>query len=158
MRKRLRTSLVALVLLLGLGCERAEGPAPVAWDRTRCSQCGMLISEPAWAAQLHEVGGPVQHFDDPGCLLVALEDDAPEARASEVKLYFHHLHQDLWIPGDEVAFTPADHSPMGYGIGAVVAGESATEIPFDQARSLAKERDRARQASANPEISPAATR
>jgi hypothetical protein len=137
-------ALCGVALLVGVACSRADGPAPVAWDRTRCAHCGMLVSDPAWAAQLQAPDGSVHHFDDPGCLLVALESGAFVDDPAAAKLYFQHLHQDRWIPGDAVAFTTAANSPMGYGIGAIVADEAADPISLEEAGHIAQQRDEAR--------------
>lgn len=114
---------VALALAVGVavaGCRRGDGPVPIAYDRTPCAHCRMVISDPSFAAQLQTVAGDVLDFDDPGCLLSHRADRAPDVRA----LYFHHVREDRWIPGEAVAFAHADHTPMGFGLGAVDAGEA----------------------------------
>jgi hypothetical protein len=137
-------ALVLLLLAAAGGCDRPTGPAPVAWDRTRCAHCGMLVSDPAWAAQRVDPERGVSFYDDPGCLLVSLEageiDDA-----SAGALYFHHHEDDVWLAREEVAFVPAGPSPMGYGLGAVARGESDEAIPLGTARehALAVDRERA---------------
>jgi hypothetical protein len=115
-----------------------EGPAPVAYDRASCTRCRMLIGEPAYAAQIEWSSGDVSLFDDPGCLLLYLDEHPDEVRA----IWFHHVREDRWIPGDKVAFEPASPTPMGYGLGAVDAG---TPGAFSRAEALA--RARAREAS-----------
>lgn len=108
----------ALALWLLTACGPPEGPQPIVWDREPCAYCRMLISEPRFAAQLHTATNEVLSFDDPGCLL-AWQDGHPEpARA----LWFHHLREERWIPGTEVAFERVTPTPMGYGLGAVDAG------------------------------------
>ena len=110
-------------------CGPAEGPEPIAWDQEPCAQCRMLISDPAFAAQLRVEDGSVESFDDPGCLLARQGD----RRAREV--WFHHLREERWIPGDQVAFVPVPRTPMGYGLGAVDAGsEGALDLAAARAR------------------------
>ncbi len=138
MRKALRW-VVAVALLAVLGCERVEGPAPVAWDRTRCDRCSMLISEPAFAAQLHAADGSVLHYDDPGCLFVALE---ARRDLGDVTLWLHHHDQDRWLEGASVGFVPTAHSPMGYRLGAVAAAEDPAAISLDRAQARALAHDR----------------
>lgn len=94
-----------------------EGPVAPVWDRTVCARCGMLVSDPAWAAQLHAPDGAVLHFDDPGCLLLHRAERGSPAHA----LWFHHLREERWLSGPDVGFVPAGPSPMGYGLGAVDA-------------------------------------
>ena len=114
----LGVAVAAAVLVSG---RPPEGPVAVDWDGTRCARCGMLVSEPGFAAQLHLEDGSVQHFDDPGCLLLQRE----ELAASEVHAaWLHHVAEDRWLPLESSAFVPVPHSPMGYGLGAVEAGSA----------------------------------
>lgn len=92
-----------------------QGPVPVAWDRTACARCRMLVSEPRFAAQLHSPSGEVFHFDDPGCLLLFERERAEPARAA----WFHHLDEDRWVRAETVVFVSASPTPMGYGLGAL---------------------------------------
>jgi copper chaperone NosL len=108
-----------------------EGPQPVAWDAEACTHCHMLIGEPGFAAQLQTDDGRVLDFDDPGCLLRYLADDKPHVHA----LWFHHGHEDRWIPGAEVAFRRVATSPMGWGLAAVDRRE-----PHDLDRAAAERR------------------
>lgn len=136
-----RWSVFALVLASLVGAAAAlvyftgrppEGPVGVDWDREVCARCRMHVSEPAFAAQLHTEDGRVLVFDDPGCAFLYL-DESPEVRVHA--LYFHHLEEDRWIPREEVAFVPVEHSPMGYGFGAVTRGvEGALSLADARAR------------------------
>jgi copper chaperone NosL len=111
----------------------------VAFDKTPCARCGMLISDPRFAAQLQTREGRVLHFDDPGCLLLYEHERAPDARAS----YFHDAHSERWIPRASVAFAPLEPSPMGYGLAAQERG-AAGELSWAQALERALARDAAR--------------
>ena len=146
--RRLRRALLAAAAALGVVAAVAalvrwsgrppEGPVPVAWDRVACAECNMLVSEPAFAAQLH-THDAVHHFDDPGCLFRFEDREGPQVRAR----WFHHLREERWIPGDAVAFVPTEPTPMGYGLGAVTEGNGAALSP-EAAREHARARDRAR--------------
>jgi len=127
-----------LVAVLLAACGPPSGPRPIAFDREACARCRMLISEPAYAAQLESAEGEIQSFDDPGCLLVALEDH-PNPRA----LWFHHLREERWMPGDRVAFVRVPRTPMGYGLGAVLAGEPGA-VSLEEARALTAAKDAGR--------------
>lgn len=117
-----------------------DGPVPVAWDATRCARCGMLVSEPGFAAQLHLRDGRVLHFDDPGCLLVHRHTEGLDAAAA----WFHHHDQDRWLPGDRVAFERVETSPMGFGLAARERGEPNADLDLAAATALALARDRSR--------------
>lgn len=120
----------ALGVALLAACGRASQPAPIAFDREPCAHCRMLISDPAYAAQLESADGEVASFDDPGCLLAAL-DAHPHPRA----LWFHHLREERWLTGDEVRFVRVPHTPMGYGLAAVGADEPGA-LSLEEARAL----------------------
>ena len=130
MSRSRRIGAAALVLALLASCEASEGPQPIAFDRERCAHCGMLISDPAFAAQLLTQDGEVASFDDPGCLLLAL-DAKPAVRAR----WFHHLREPRWVPGERVAFLRVPRSPMGSGLAAVEAGEAGA-LSLPEARAL----------------------
>ena len=114
-----------------------EGPVAVDWDGVRCARCGMLVSDPAYAAQLHRSDGVVRHYDDPGCLLADLaESGADDLHA----VWLHHHREPRWIPLEEAAFVRVPHSPMGYGLGVVSAGESGDALDLERARALVAQR------------------
>lgn len=145
MRERARGLLLLLALAAAPGCERAVGPAPVAWDRTRCQRCGMLVSDPGYAAQLRRSDGSVEVFDDPGCLLLTLGAGAGEGSPA---LWFHHAREERWLAGDAVAFVAAPHTPMGYGLAAVGAAEAPDGLGLAAARGRVDQLERRRLAPA----------
>jgi hypothetical protein len=122
---------LALVVIALVTCTRTGGPEPIVFDRESCAHCRMLISDPAFAAQLQTEDGETFNFDDPGCLLRWRAEHAPHVRA----VWFHHLHEERWLPEAEVAFVPVARTPMGYGLGAVDAG-----TPNAISRAQAEER------------------
>ena len=131
----LRRALAATALLAA--CGPAQGPEPIAWDEEPCAHCRMLISDPAFAAQLRAGDGSVESFDDPGCLLAQLGERRPR------EIWFHHLREGRWIAGDRVAFEPVPRTPMGYGLGAVDAGaEGAFDLGAARARVVEREAGR----------------
>jgi hypothetical protein len=133
-----------------------EGPVPIAFDRTACAHCRMLIGEAAFAAQLQEQGGRVHDFDDPGCLLRFEAERRPAVHAR----WFHHLREQRWLSGDEVAFAEVTPTPMGYGLGAVEAGTPGA-LSLEAARRQVEERTarhRGQAAPAPAEAGPPSTR
>ncbi len=131
MASRHHARTLALLLLAGIACGRPEGPRAIVWDREPCTHCHMLISDPAFAAQLESKDGDLPAFDDPGCLLAYLS----RHRDRIGRIWFHHLKEDRWIPGDRVAFVRVPRSPMGYDLGAVDAG-TAGALSLEQAEAL----------------------
>ena len=79
-----------VLMILGLATSvacgvRADGPPDIQVDRTACSHCGMLVSEPAYAAAYRAPGADPRVFDDIGCLL---ETAQKEPDASSLRFWF----------------------------------------------------------------------
>ena len=137
-------ALIALLAALHWAQSPPDGPMDPTWSRTPCSRCGMLVGDPAFAAQLHTRAGDVRFFDDAGCLLLY----AAEHPGDEAAAWFHHLRDARWIPADQTGFVPAEGTPMGYGLGAVDASEPGA---ISRAAALAEaQRKEAARAGASP--------
>jgi copper chaperone NosL len=133
---RRRPWLAALAaVVLGLALFRLaappSGPVEPAWDRVACAHCRMLVSDPAFAAQLHDAAGEVRFFDDPGCLLLfRAEAPDPSARA-----WFHDSRGERWLAEAEVGFVRVDETPMAHGLAAVMRAETPGELAPAAARA-----------------------
>jgi copper chaperone NosL len=131
--RRARWLLALAAAALGLALWRLAappgGPVEPAWDRVACARCHMLLSDPAFAAQLHSAGGEVVFFDDPGCLLL-YRADAPDPQA---RAWFHDSTSDRWLSDAEVGFVPVDETPMGHGLAAVKRAENPTALGLEAA-------------------------
>ena len=111
----MRLAILGLTMLAGLACGvRADGPPSIVLDRTACSHCGMLISEPRYAAAYRVQGSPARVFDDIGCLRTALQADGAQGT---VRMWFHDASGGEWIDGAEAVLVsaPAIRTPMGGG-------------------------------------------
>jgi copper chaperone NosL len=124
-------ALAGAALLFGLWRLAAppRGPVEPAWDRVACARCHMLLSDPAFAAQLHLPNGEVRFFDDPGCLLL-YRADAPEPQA---KAWFHDSRSERWLSDAEVGFVRVDETPMGHGLAAVARAETPNALGLEAA-------------------------
>jgi len=100
----------------------------IAWDKAACAHCRMHVGEKAFASQLQLVDGRVLDFDDPGCLLSWLDQNADEVHA----VYIHHHTEDRWLTRANTAFAEVSPTPMGFGLGAVDAATPGA-ITWDQA-------------------------
>ena len=66
---RLMPTVLGAALLVTAACGVKAGGLPeIEVDRTACSHCGMLISEPLYAAAYQAPGAAARVFDDIGCL------------------------------------------------------------------------------------------
>jgi copper chaperone NosL len=95
-----------------------DAPPTVRFDLDACTDCGMLVSDPAYAAALVTKEGQTYLFDDPGCLFHYVVTQAPHVAT----MWFHDAADDRWLREAEVAFQTGTRSPMGSGLRAVPAG------------------------------------
>lgn len=105
-----------LALMGSVACGvRADGPPEIHVDRTPCSHCGMLISEPVYAAAYRAPGSDPRVFDDIRCLLEAAQK---EPRADALRFWFHDAATAVWIGGEAAVFvgSPTLRTPMGGGL------------------------------------------
>jgi hypothetical protein len=97
-----------------------DGPLPVAWDQQPCAHCQMHVGDPGFAVQLQLADGDVVY------------EHQVDAHAT----YFHHRHDDRWLPRSAVAFVWEATSPMGGGLAAVDPGTAGA---LDYGQALARE-------------------
>jgi nitrous oxide reductase accessory protein NosL len=113
-------------LVLATACSGPPtGPPEIVLDRSTCFSCGMLISEPAYAAG-YRVGPRTAVFDDIGCLLADLGKPGPgtdesadgtaQSRAAVETSEVWFLDGDQrWIAAADAVFvrSPRLETPMG---------------------------------------------
>lgn len=110
----LRQTVLGAALLVTAACGVKAGSLPeIEVDRTACSHCGMLISEPLYAAAYQAPGAAARVFDDIGCLR-----DAARAEAPGLRFWFHDADDREWIEGAATVFvsSSAIRTPMGGGL------------------------------------------
>lgn len=124
-----------MILAFAWGCH-AGPPEPqrVAYDHSACDDCGMLVSDPRFAAQLVEGDGHRRTFDDPACLFRFVAANHPSIRGAWFRDATAPLGEDAWLPYDGVGFVVSDGAPMGGGFAAVPVG-TAGAVSFGEASS-----------------------
>jgi hypothetical protein len=141
-----RAALAAcFALLASSSCSGGGGEAKVeaiAYGEATCARCGAVIRDAAFAAQSRFSGGRVKLFDDPGCLLLSLGEEAEAPR----HVFFRHHAADRWIAGADAWFvkTPKTESPQKHGWAAfasfaeaqdeVTGGGGGEILPYEQLR------------------------
>lgn len=105
--------LLSITLLVSACGAQPDGPPEIVVDRTACSHCTMLISEPRYAAAYQAPGADARVFDDIACLLAASRAEA----AGGLRFWFHDGNDGRWIDGDAAVFvtSPEFRTPMGGG-------------------------------------------
>lgn len=108
--------MVTMTLAASLACgANADGPPAIEVDRTPCAHCGMLVSEPLFAAAYKAPGADVRIFDDIACLVKSAKR---EASADALGFWFHDAATGHWIPGADASFVKSDRlrTPMSGGL------------------------------------------
>ena len=105
---------LAAALVTAACASTAGGPPEIHVDRTACSHCGMLISEPIYAAAYRAAGGESRVFDDIGCLLKGLTGES----AGIQRFWFHDAASAEWSEDSAVVFVLSSsiRTPMGGGV------------------------------------------
>lgn len=109
---RLHFAILLAALVAACGTNASDRPE-ILVDRTACSHCGMLISEPLYAAAYQRPGADARVFDDIGCLR-----DAARAEDGPLTFWFHDANDETWIDGAAAVFvaSPEFRTPMGGGL------------------------------------------
>lgn len=102
----------------------ADGPPAIEVDRSACAHCGMLISEPRFAAAYRSASDEARVFDDIGCLLNSISRGADLSRT---RFWFHDMDTAEWIDGERAVFVRSAHvrTPMAGGYVAYGGKEAA---------------------------------
>lgn len=122
----MRTAMaIALTMWVGACAARASNPPTVLVDRTACNRCGMLISEPAYAAAIRHADGHDELFDDIGCLVASLQ----QRNLAGAAFWFHDADDRTWITDATPVFVKSQalRTPMGGGIAAYRSRERAEQ-------------------------------
>jgi len=88
---------------------------PIKLNHTNDTQCAMLIKTNYNAAQVAAPDGRTWFFDDPGCMVLWIED---KSFRNEAKLWVHTIDTKRWIDAKKARFGVTDRSEMGYGFGS----------------------------------------
>jgi copper chaperone NosL len=109
--------LAAVVVLVECaGCAvDANGPPHIDLDRTACAHCGMLVSEPVFAAAYQPAGLPARILDDIGCLL---DEARRDTAADTARVWVHDATSGAWMDARDAVFmqSPTLRTPMNGGL------------------------------------------
>ncbi len=94
---------------------RAFKPLPIKLNATNDTQCKMLIKSLRNAVEVIAPDGRTWFFDDPGCMVLWLQDKKWKDRA---KLWVHTLDTKRWIDAQKAWYGIKDATAMHYGFGA----------------------------------------
>jgi copper chaperone NosL len=122
-----RNTFLATALLLVAACGQADGPPEIAYGRDICDRCGMIISEPRWAAAYRLPDGAEYKWDDVGALLV---DAQQRGELEGATVWVHDFESEVWLDAPTATYVvgAALVSPMAYGVAAFAEEERADAL------------------------------
>ncbi|MCC7363357.1 MAG: nitrous oxide reductase accessory protein NosL [Dehalococcoidia bacterium] len=105
------------------GSSTATGDPTIKYGKEECAHCGMVISEDRFAAASRSSGKDT-HYDDIGCMVLYLRENAPAAGAT---FFVRAFEEDAWLDAATATYAamPGIKSPMSYDIAAFATAESA---------------------------------
>ena len=124
-------SVIVAVALLSAACgTTVTGPPDILVDQTACSHCGMLVSEPVYAAAYQAHGQEARVFDDIGCMLDALREET----ASPIDVWLQDAGGAGWLDADQasVVASPRIRTPMSGGLLAYADAAAAEKVAAAQ--------------------------
>ncbi len=126
---RLLTTL--FVSLAGCGGP-ADGPAAISYDHVACDECGMIVGDPRFAAQLLTKDGQRNEFDDPACAFKYILTHRP----SLTHVWFRDAtaSDERWLDEASAVFVPTRGAPMDGGWSAAPIGTPGG-VSFGEASS-----------------------
>ncbi len=112
----------AVFLMLALtACQKDKGPVEIIYGRDTCEMCGMIISEPRFAAEVRVVSDNKTHkFDDIGCAVNWLELQGVGLLGAKEIWVMDNDNGKTWLDARR-AFYRKGRSPMNYNFAAVAA-------------------------------------
>lgn len=86
-------------------------------NEVQCPQCNMFLVEKEHTAQAITAENKTHFFDDPGCLVLWIEDNHKQDDKEIVKWVFA-LDSKKWINALDAFYSINEKTPMNYGFGA----------------------------------------
>ncbi len=121
-----KTAIVTLLAFALSSCweEQQSGPVEIHYGRETGEYCGMIISDPRFAAEVRQAkGSKIYKFDDIGDVIHWLKIASWKPTA-ETEIWVRDMKTGTkWLDARKVFYVGGQHSPMEYGYGAVAEME-----------------------------------
>ncbi len=128
----------AVFLLFALAaCQPDKGPVEIKYGRDACEMCGMIISEPRYAAEVRVLSDNKTHkFDDIGDAVNWLELQGVGLQGAKEIWVMDSDNDKIWLDARR-AFYRNGRSPMNYNFAAVAApGQGAVDFMTMRQKAL----------------------
>ncbi len=134
-----RSWLMALMLicLFLAGCRTAADttrPPEIVYGEQVCEECGMIISEPRYAAAYYTRDGNARSFDDIGGMC-SFHLEHQEGVAS---FWVHDFDTEAWLAADQATYVLSEalHTPMAFGVVAFADRDRAEILAAESGGQL----------------------
>ena len=85
-------------------------------NMVQCPQCNMFLVEKEHTAEAITTDNKTHFFDDPGCLILWIEENH-KATENEIVKWVYALDTKKWINAEKAFYSINDRTPMNYGFG-----------------------------------------
>jgi hypothetical protein len=136
MKRREVLLLLAAVSLAG-ACARDDAAAEPAWGKEPCAHCAMVLSDRRFGGQIVTSGGERLFFDDPGCMVLYLD----ERSVAPAHAWVREATTGQWLDARAARFVGGARSPMDFGFEA----RSSGGVGWDAMRASVAEKARSEQ-------------
>ncbi len=125
MKKSILLSLFLFLAFFINGCEKKElvfegnkekKPIEFKLHEVQCPKCHMEVDTLKYAVQVILDDGKTYIFDDPGCVILWLEENKIDPKS--VTIWAYAIDTKRWIDAKKAYYSLTDKTPMGYGFGA----------------------------------------
>jgi nitrous oxide reductase accessory protein NosL len=132
-RRSLLRALAIVVVLAA--CATADGPTEPIWGKQACANCAMVLSDRRFGAQVLSGAGDRFFFDDPGCMVVFLEEHGLES----ARAWVHEDGAGRWVDARDARYASGAMTPMDFGY----EPKSTGELTWSEMRTrvLAKQKE-----------------
>jgi len=134
--------LFVFLILFAFACKQENNftPREINFDRDICALCLMGLAEQEYSVQLINKWGKVVWFDDIGCYVnyVGSEDWKRFVGDGEYQAWIGNCETGEWLDVNKAYYRYGDHTPMGYGYGAI---PTAQDSAYDYATMAQRIKD-----------------
>ncbi|MGO8738277.1 nitrous oxide reductase accessory protein NosL [Rhodoblastus sp.] len=143
-----RLAPIAFLVVALAACQKDKGPVEIIYGRDTCEMCGMIISEPRYAAEVRVVSDNKTHkFDDVGDAVNWLELQGVGLLGAKEIWVMDSEDGKTWLDARH-AFYRRGRSPMNYNFAAVATPREGAVDFMTMRRQVLKQHDCGRKGGA----------
>lgn len=108
----------AAIGIVLFACTKGDEPKDPVWGKEPCAHCRMLVGDRRVAAQVFH-DGERRYFDDPGCMILWLEENHLTLGKADVRGWVRDADGgDRWLDARTARYRGGATTPMDFGFDA----------------------------------------